>query len=229
MTDKKIIDKKISEDSRPIAYEENGISIYRASAIGGGLRSLVASRLGYQPLAPPEYLKKAAQAGKVIEGEVVKALEKENYKVLAKQKEFNLPVSGAIIRGHIDGKILEMPILNILEIKSMSEKQFSLWKKHGFRQFPKYAAQICVYMLSFNLPAVYIVVPRNEWALDVKDLDIRRVNFPLPFSPRLLFEKIVKAEVYVRKEQLPEREKGETCDYELYHNCSFQYLCQGKY
>src|SRR5918992_1081323 len=109
-------------DDRPSVYVEGDRVVYRASAVGGCLRALVACRLGYTPLPFDEGSELRMNEGVLHEPAILAALEKDGWIVAGQQREVELTVGGTIvIRGHIDGaagKGLDGPA-RVVEAKAM--------------------------------------------------------------------------------------------------------------
>src|SRR4051794_19617083 len=80
--------------------------IYRMSQLGSCLKSLVATRLGYDPLPVPEKMQVLFDEGTRLEDIVIQRLDGEyRWNIYDQQCEVNLPVTEKILlQGHIDGK-----------------------------------------------------------------------------------------------------------------------------
>ena len=209
-----------SVNDRPLISRVNGAWHFRASACGTCLRALTAARLGYQETPVPAWLLDAAQRGHECEQQYKKFRRGSGIRIVAEQVEVRVPVPGtnALITGHVDGvEIDKRPYL--LEVKSMSERQFAKWVTCKFQEFVPYLAQISVYAWAINLPVKYVVIPRHL-GIDHADItyltrsDIIRYGGGLDMVVR----KIQEVEKWARKRELPE------CDTDSLY-CRFDYLC----
>lgn len=209
----------LANDSRPIAYLDAGRPVYRASACGGCLRSLVASRLGFTPVEAPEFMSRAAVEGSRHEPWVIEDLRNLGWEVDSRQEEVEVEAPAFVIRGHIDGTAAKVGERRVLEVKTMSGRRYSDYLRHGLAKFPRYSAQVAVYHHAKGLPILYAVKNRDSGALDVRALPEPPVEFE-EVRRRLLL-----AEVHARKGALP------SCDYEPKsferRICPFSYLCDG--
>jgi hypothetical protein len=203
-------------DNRPIVYREGDITVYRASSVGLPARCLVAARQDYDPLPPPDYLVQAAEAGSSIEAVVKAMLRVQGFKVTGEQTEINLEVlPNVVVRGHLDAGHAIAPDTTedrMLEVKSMSPRVFDEWMKWGFEHFYTYAAQVSCYMAALQAQAVYAVVNRETYDLDVRILD----DYPVPFAE--IVDHLSMVEAYATTGTLPK------CTGAKYR-CPFDYLC----
>jgi hypothetical protein len=210
----------LAKDDRPIAYVEGHRPVYRASACGGCLRALVAARLGFDPVEPPEFLATAAREGERLESFIVEDLERDGWRVSGRQEPIEVEFPAFVIRGHIDGVAeREDAGPRLLEVKTMSRRRFEQWRRHGFAAFPRYAAQASVYHHAMGLPLLYAVRNRDTGETDVRLLP----SPPLPFDQ--VKRKLLEAEVWARKGRMP------SCDYQPgsmeRRVCPYAYLCDG--
>ena len=213
-----VSDEEFTGDDRPVVYRDNGRWVYRASAIGGCPRGLLAARRGYRPLPPPRWLAEAAEAGNQAELHAVSWLKAQGWIVRDQQRAVEWALGEtAMIRGHIDG-IGEARTakggkdIRLIEIKSMSDKVFDTWRKQGFAAFPKYAAQLAVYMTVLKLPALYVIVRRSTG-----DVIIQWIDEP-PVSPALAIRTILQIEAQAEGVEWP------GCEAQYSGWCAWQYL-----
>lgn len=209
-------------DNRPDVYEEGGQVVYRASSVGQCVRALVASGLGEQEVFGADrraLLDRSAAEGNLHEQAVIDKLVGEGWKVIHAQETVEIPViPGVIVRGHTDGVLQSPHHPNpqvLLEVKSMSTKQFDKWMKRRFDAFPKYAFQISAYMRAHpDLDALYVVKRREDGLLDRSALSH---SLP-PVQWSVIRKKITTAERWRRKGELP------PCDVKDQWGCPFFYL-----
>jgi hypothetical protein len=208
-------------DDRPIVYEENGVWVYRASSVGVSIRELVAARLGYPPLPPPEYLRKAAAAGNRYESIVKSRLGERGWIIDSEQPTIEIPIEGGtgplLIRGHLDGDRVQVNgyPLAMLEVKSMSARVWERWHVEGFAGFGTYAAQIAAYMHGTGRPAWYVVVNRDD---DDVELDIQFLEEP-PVSWYEVMGRVLLSDHYAAQGELP------PCDRPSPYTCPYDHLC----
>ena len=98
----------------------------RASEFGGCIRAIVASELGYLPLAPPPRMQQVFDAGNDAEVKALETLARKGWAITDQQKE----VEYLGITGHIDG--LDVDTDSVVEIKSMGREPFAQWLNKGF-------------------------------------------------------------------------------------------------
>ena len=213
-------------DNRAIVYVENAVPIYRASALGNPLRCLTSARAGNTPLEPPEYLRKAAEAGTRYEVIVKDRLTDEGW-VIDDEQGFvecrvdltEVEYAGseyAVIRGHLDAISIYHPDDpmddRMLEVKSMSANVNQQWVAHRFDSFPTYAAQLTFYMAAVDKPALYAVVNR-----DTDELELVTYDEP-PMDPESLFNKVRSVEALNAQGIMP------PCSGAKYQ-CAYSYMC----
>jgi len=210
-------------NDRPLVQHINNVWLYRGSNCGICLRALTAARLGYMEASPPAWLLNVARRGCEIELSYKDHRRKSGTRIAAEQVEVRVLVPGtsAIIVGHIDGiEIDKRPYL--LEVKSMSEKQFAKWMIFRFEEFPNYLAQISVYAWAIKLPVKYVVIPRH---LGIEHANVSYFNRDdiIRFGGGIdkVFDRIRKVEEWAKKRELPE------CDSDSLY-CRFDYLCTNK-
>jgi len=207
-------------DNRPIAYNESGTWIIRASAIGRSARCLSASMQGYNPLPPPEYLMKAAAAGNRYES-IVKGMltERHGFEIVGQQDTLEVPIGpNAIVRGHLDAWTITHPDYGdrMLEVKSMSKRVFDKWTKSRFEGFPEYASQLAVYMRGSDKQAIYAVICRDDDYLEILPVDEPPVQWAT------LVKKVRIAIQHAEAGTLPE------CDSTSSYTCPYDFLCDRK-
>lgn len=207
-------------DNRPIAYNENGVWVIRASAIGRSARCLSAAMQGYTPLPPPEYLMKAAAAGNKYE-EIVKQMlaDTGDFEIVGEQDTLQVPIGpNAIVRGHLDAWTIIHPEYGdrMLEVKSMSKRVFDKWTKGRFDAFPEYAAQLTVYMRGADKKAIYAVICRDDDYMEVLPVDEPPVKWAS------LVRKVNLAIKHAEAGTLPE------CDSTSSYTCAYDFLCDRK-
>lgn len=144
-------------DDRPSVYYEDGIWVYRASAVGRCARELWAHRAGLQPEAHPDWLEEKFKAGNVGEPVIIAAVEKELGEIVTDQQlTVELPVGKTmLVRGHIDGVCGNV----LVEAKTMQEKLYNTkWLRGGLKAYPAYSAQVAVYCAALGLDGVQVAI-----------------------------------------------------------------------
>lgn len=170
-------------DHRPEVYDENGVIVIRASAIGGCIRNLVAARMGIRAVGFNETAITRMNEGNIHEPHILKALEKDGWRFVTTQEELELPIAGGriIIRGHSDGRAIhQSPHLGerCVEAKAMGRNVWDKWKKYSWAEFRRYAWQVSFYMHSTGLPAVFAAKNRDTGDIDVTLWD----EAPIPLA-----------------------------------------------
>lgn len=152
------------EVNAPSVYDDSGLIVYRASALGGCTKALIAQRLGYEATPPPKKMAKVFEDGHAAEEVVHK-----HYPLHSRQTRVSLPVSKTIwVVGHVDGiedrYIKEVhPDLSrwVVEVKSQSQDEWDAWDESwSLPLWEKYKWQASVYMHARNLPLHLVRVNR---------------------------------------------------------------------
>lgn len=165
-----------------VYFTESGRPVYRASSLGGCIRSLTAARLGESAMRPNAGLRAAMEASSSLESEIVRRVETElgDGKVIWQQKRVELlveltkgpiiadlggPVDNkdsmtVIIRGHIDG--LHQQSDSIIEIKALGPANFKKYNEGGGlpalgKLGEKYAMQAAVYGHATNRKVRFVI------------------------------------------------------------------------
>jgi hypothetical protein len=202
-------------DNRPIAYREGDNLIFRASSLGRDPRCFVAALREYEPLPAPQYLIDAAEAGNRFEPIVKDMMRDEGYEISGEQGVLEWTVDdGLIVRGHLDAETCVFGGEDrLLEVKSMSDRRFSSWLKHGFEKMPSYAWQLSAYMHVTGKKATYAVINRDTNELHISDVD------ELLVPEVTMRRKILLVRYYYQKGEFPK------CDSASEYMCPYEYMC----
>lgn len=196
-------------DNRPSVYIEGDRVVYRASAVGGCLRALVAARLGYTPLPFDDNSELRMAEGNLHEPAIIDRLEEDGYEIDAEQREVELVIGDRIvIRGHIDGATSD----RVVEAKAMGQDPYGDWLAKGFDGNYRYACQLSTYMAALNLKGLMAVKNRNTGHLHVTEVD----EPPVPIA--LIKARVARVEAIARTGELPD------CDVSSTWNCPFRFL-----
>lgn len=189
--------------------------MFRASALGGCLRALVAARLGYDPLPFDEAAELRMEEGNLHEPIIVEWLERDGWTVVDQQKLVELTVADTlVVRGHIDGvggRGAHDPA-RLVEIKAMGEAPFKQWVADRFKSNERYAWQVSAYMHALGLPGLFVVKNRNSGEVDVFKLD----EAPIPLAK--IKARVAQVEAIARRGDFPD------CDTEYLWNCPYRFL-----
>lgn len=225
-------------DNRPSRYEEDGRIIYRASALGSCMKSLVALGLGMTPVDWPDWLYRKFQEG--IDGEpVVVDMLRENWRIVDEEEGHyyqwhdgqlfvEVPVgTRVVIRGHGDaiGTCYKTPVYEygesewetgdkrLIEVKCCSAE----YARVVLRTLPlMYKVQVSVYGGFYGLPIMLVI--------GVKDKDGKVVNIlsqmidEPPMTMAQVKQRVMQIESWIGDGELPD------CDYRQWP-CAFPYLC----
>jgi hypothetical protein len=180
-------------DAAIVTVNGNGTIEYRASALGGCEKALLAARLGYDaiPLRPDTPILKTFAAGHRIEDEVLAA---HFPHVTMRQEEVRLAITNRIhVVGHIDG----FNDGELLEIKSQNQQEFERFELNGWETglFPKYKWQVSAYMLGLGMqPRLRLIrALRDENGEWTGKMSQYLVHFPF-YSEQHIRERILKIE-----------------------------------
>lgn len=198
-----------------IVQERDGLIIYRASALGSSFKTLVAARLGYEQIAPPEAMQKVFDAGHTAEDTVLDKLRQEGWRLYDEQKEVILPITGKIaVVGHIDSKGYHNGEGRVVEVKSQGQREWDQFESQGWSSglFPKYEWQVSAYLLAEHLGLCLVRYNRATGQMATSYLDSP------PKSLRDIRSRILQVEFQAATGELPEDRVCE--DYP----CPFFYL-----
>lgn len=151
---------------------------YRASALGYSLEALVAPHLGFEPVAPPEFIQNAWDEGSRIESLAIQKLWDMGWTVNERQKEINkvgdyqievelevIPGIAEVV-GHLDGTgFPNGGVEGVVEVKMMAAQAWRSFEKHGWDApglVQKYKWQQSAYMLGSGLGVHYMVAWNKE-------------------------------------------------------------------
>ena len=221
---------------KPIVWLDNeGTPCYAPSAFGGCPRALVAARLGYDQMSPPDALQKVYSAGHSSEDECVELLKSRGWNIHSQQDEAVLEVATkfgrALLIGHIDGEYDTYEMVGadedgliaaegIAEIKSQGRAAWDRYEVEGPTGdlWERYEWQASVYMLAKGKPLTWIRWLRHEegeepsWA-------VHSLTVP-PHSIEEITARIEMVEEYAAKSELP------PCGTERW-GCPYFYLHEG--
>ena len=189
----------------PNVYERDGRVYYRASALGGCLKSLALARQGYDPMPPTAASLELFAGGHEAEK---KYLESNRY-IQDTQRVIKLQVAGKLwVVGHIDGTQHD----RIIEIKSQSDEEFAKPSIRDSFLWHKYSYQFSAYMLALDMPLWCIRVRRS-------DREVNREEFyDPPVDLAAIRTRLFNVERLALKEELAK----EQCDVVSYP-CPFFY------
>lgn len=203
-------------DDRASAREENGLIIYRASALGGCLRALVASRLGFVQMPAPRFIQGKYDEGHSAEDVVVEKLKKEHgIPVVGRQIETITHITEKVkVVGHIDGMVMGKN--QLVEIKSQTDLEWDKFEKDGWNSglFPRYQWQLSSYFHSNYAFDDCLFVRYNR---DTGRISKELITKPF-YSLAHIRSRVLGAESYVADGVVPE-----TCDVMMYP-CPVYYL-----
>lgn len=201
-------------DDRANVYPEGARVVYRASAVGGCIRALVAARLGYSPLPFDDAAELRMAEGVLHEPAIIEHLERIGWPVTDEQREVEVPIGDQlIIRGHIDGiGHRSATERRVVEAKAMGDDPFKEWVSRGFEANPRYAAQLSVYMSALDMPGLMAVKNRNTGEVHVTMVD----ELPVPMFH--LKARVARVEAIAKSGEFPE------CDTKATWGCPYRYL-----
>jgi hypothetical protein len=201
--------------SRPSVYEDGGLVVYRASAVGGCSRALAAEKLGFNPLPFNESTLTIFREGHRHEDHVIEDLTEQGWRFSGQQDEVEVKVTPSVlIRGHLDA--IGIPPNEddrvVAEVKALGDSTFKLFVRKGIMAFPRYAVQLSIYMHAKAMPGAFVVKSRNSGGIVIV-----RFSEP-PVEMKEIRAKVARAEAMARAGDLP------GCDVESQWNCPFLYL-----
>ena len=213
-------------DDRPARYEEvdaDGDSrvIYRASGVGGCIRTLVAHRLGLQPSATPGWMQERYDQGTALEPKILAALAKNDSKAKpalmlrdgsqaavvptahGSQVEIEYRVYGNVyVRGHVDGigtvscigPTFGVKAGTVIEIKALGKTYWDSFVKNGLAGLPvTYAWQVSAYMHATGGPVLLVCARKTDAGDDFTELLGELISEP-PIAVTEFKRKLVQVE-----------------------------------
>lgn len=188
--------------------------VYRASSLGYSLEALVAPRLGYAPMDPPEVIQRAYDEGNRLEPIIIEGIRNDN-EVKDEQLEVELEVIPGVAKviGHIDGKINDGG-WRLLEIKTMAHAMFDRVESKGWDAggiMEKYKWQVSAYQLATGLPVTLCVWDKQE-----KDWCFIRTEEPF-YSISDIADKLQAAEHFIAAGEIPSGCDDWPCPYYYLH------------
>lgn len=204
--------------------------IWRASALGGCLRGLVAEQLGEKPILPDDDSLTRMGEGALHEEDVIARLEADDWVVTRRQEEVLLvqqPLLGVRykVQGHLDGVIY--PINEnqtpwkprVLEVKSMSRDAYREFDQKGWygdwldgSLVDRYRWQLSVYMHATGLEALLVTKDRNSGQIAQHGIE----------TPYYTLEQIT-ARVAFLEDHVARRALPATCPHNWF--CPFKWMC----
>ena len=215
---------------------------YSMSGVGGCPRAVVAQRLGYDVVEPPEFMQTAAKEGTRHEDWVAEDLKELGWKVSkpvvclrcgrnGHHVELDFPAFKLV--GHMDRlawrddpktRVHIEDSDRLVEIKSLgrfrAEKLIKALAHDTFKQeFREYAMQVSCYHHASNVPILYVVKNRDTGKLVTFEIEA-------PYSREYISEYVLELELRARKDSLPKCEYRRG-DFER-TICAVKYMCAGE-
>lgn len=185
--------------------------IYRASSLGYSMEALVAPHLGFEAVAPPEFLQNAYDEGNRLEPIVLDYLRGIGWEIGDEQLEVELDIIPDRVKvvGHLDGIGRCATTLipqSVVEIKTMGGKSFADWVNKGWNSssplIEKYKWQQSAYVLATGLPHAMV-----GWDKDGSEGDPRTMTH-LTTEPFYTISdiaaKLAKAEEFIASGLVPD-------------------------
>lgn len=200
-------------DDRPAVYLEGNRTVFRASALGGCLRALVAARLGYDPLPFDEASELRMAEGNLHEAAILEQLVRDGWTMVDEQEETELVVGDRlVIRGHIDAVGIRPSGTRVVEVKAMGDGPCKEFLTNGFDTNRRHATQLSVYMAALDLPGLFVVKNRNSGQMHLFEVD----EPPIPIAQ--IKARVARIEAIARTGDFPD------CDTTSLWGCPFRYL-----
>lgn len=186
-----------------VQVKENGEVVYRASALGGCTKMLVAERMGYDLIEPRGERALAVVAtmnsGHTAEDRIVEMMAKDELHVTDRDGLVILPLTGKIqVVGHVDGFVPGA----FVEIKSLGQKEWdAFWKVEGgdftHGRWPQNLWQMSAYGAATGQPCQLVVFNR--------DTEEMKYVLPPPFYDKAaILKRVLEVERAARLYSLPE-------------------------
>lgn len=185
--------------------------VYRASSLGYSLEALVAPHLGFEAVAPPEFLQNAFDEGNRLEPIALDYLRSLGWEISDEQLEVEVEIIPDAVKvvGHLDGIgrcATTMIPQSVVEIKTMAHKSFMDWANNGWdSQSPlieKYKWQQSAYVLATGLP--HAMVGWDKGAEEGDPHTMTHLTTEPFYTISDIATKLAKAEEFIEKGLVPD-------------------------
>ena len=220
-------------DDRPIVYQENNATIYRASSFGHCLRQHVLYSRGNDPMPWPKGILAAFEYGNQAEAKLVTYMRRPEmvvsgriqddpltyWSIFGEQREFDLELlPGRIIRCHVDAigrkfntrsddnpESIALGSMGdfVIEFKAFGDKLLQIWMDSGLSALDAYRHQVSIEMLCTGLPCLFVVLDKDK-STDSDLVVYYEVIETPPISKPQLIQRLLQFEKYLKTETLPE-------------------------
>lgn len=162
-------------------YQRNdGVWVYRMSAIGRCLKALTAERAGLEALEPPQWMEERMEEGKRLEDTILemsdRKIDRQQMEVTVEVKSDDEDNDGVVLVGHIDGMtdaygISEEWDDGLVEVKKFRDSLWEAWYSKQWMEsgaerllevLPVYAWQMSAYMYGLGVRWGLFVVGHAE-------------------------------------------------------------------
>lgn len=172
-------------DDRPSVYREDGVWVYRASAVGRCERSLRYARKETPPRRLFPTMQEALDRAASMEDPIIAEFERRyELQVTDRQKRVIVPVAdGVEIRGSIDGYTYASGRFGLVEVKAFGKEYWNKWQEQGTKAFPEYIVQMNAYMHGLRVQGVecegawFVVGKRQEGTSNLENLEFDWVPY----------------------------------------------------
>jgi hypothetical protein len=201
----------MSDDS-PSVYERDGLTVYRASDLGGCITRLAAARQGQEKVAPKGFQQQIFDAGNDAEEQFfARHPELAHYR----QLEVTLHITPRIaVMGHLDAYEG-----GVIEVKSQSGDEYAKWTWDAWTEHPlwvKYSWQVSACMLATSDPQHPL--PAVVWRVNREDGTESAEEVKRPFwSLQDITERILEVEALAHSDKLTCTTPDFFCAYPYLH------------
>jgi hypothetical protein len=172
----------VVSDNRPTRYVEDDVVVYRASGVGGCIRSMVAAAHGHKPQPHPEWFQEVLDEGNEAEPQIIAATQDwkrtgapRGLTVDGSQAEMELLIGvidgkTVIIRGHMDGvgSVPGVPEPRyVVEAKKFRPSTWGAASTKGAFYTDYYAWQMSIYMLGTGKFGLWVA---GEWDKETRTI-----------------------------------------------------------
>lgn len=196
-------------DNRPARYEENGVVVYRASALNMCDKMFVALANGYTPKAHPAWFQEVLDEGSMMEHEIIAMYqETRDREVIGGQSVVELEVTdGVIIRGSIDGIVVgaggtggDSPLF---EAKKFRESTWGKFRRQGVEAMPWYPWQVSAYMHGLGVDECEFVGGLYDGE-HIIDIEVKHLAMP-PIPLIAIQKRVAKLEGIINSGKVPDQ------------------------
>jgi hypothetical protein len=193
----------LSQDAAIVDWDEDdGLWVYRGSALGSCPKALLQARLGHPAEPPPKFLLEKFEEGKVGEPLIVNAMKDAGWGFQSQQESLEINVmKGVVVRVHPDGiASLDGSDWHVVEIKLLGESMYKDWCNRGWNIKGTYNWQFAIEMSATGMPGVHVAAMKDQHGNVILDsVKYQYQKYPHPITGRQIQRRVALIEQKARQ------------------------------